>query len=180
MKNRVGDTQEEICAQIGVHLLLIQDFEHLLTFALRVGLRERSEITIDSLTEEDRRTMGTFMRDLRRDASLRDDLDQLLKQVLDDRNLFVHRLRQQPWFDTHTSEGRDQIWKWFEQAQPRLHEAILIFTAFAFDIVQRSGFPEDISKLPWQGDFYREVAERYMPRVGQMIARKHRQGHPSQ
>jgi len=168
----IGDTDEEVFAQIGVHLLLVQDFEHLLRFAVRVALRERSEITIDSLTEDDRRTMGQFMRDLRKDASLHADLDSLLKEVLDDRNLFVHRLRDQPWFDTSTTEGRDRIWEWFGRAQPRLEEAIMIFTAFAFEYGKQIGFPEDLSKLQWTGDFYGEIESKYLPHVRKILTKK--------
>lgn len=169
---KLGDSDEEVFAQIGIHLLLVQDFEFLLRFALRVALRDRAEVTIDALTEEDRRTMGQFMRDLRKDASLHSDLDALLKRVLDDRNLFVHGLRHQSWFDTTTTTGRDAIWNWFTAAQPRLEEAIMIFTAFAFEYGKSVGYPEDISKIPWKGDFYGELTKNYAPKVTKLISKK--------
>lgn len=168
----LGDTPEEVFAQIGVHLLLVQDFEFLLRFTVRIALRDRSEVTIDALTDDDRRTMGQFIRDLRKDAALHTDLDALLKQVLDDRNLFAHALRQQTWFDTTTTEGRDRIWAWFARAQPRLEEAIMIFTAFAVSYAKQTGFSGDLSKMPWVGDFYSELTKTYIPRVGTLIAKK--------
>jgi hypothetical protein len=169
---KLGDTEEEVFAQIGLHLLLVQDLEHLLKFALRVALRDKRDATIESMTEEDRRTMGQFIRDLRKGAAIHSDLDALLKQVLEDRNQFAHRLRHQPWFDTSTTAGRDRIWDWFAQAEPRLFEATMILTAFALDYGKRIGYPDDFSSLPWTDGFYDEVTKKYMPRVRKLISKK--------
>lgn len=169
---KVGDDPETIYAQIGILLLLVQDFERLLRFSISVALRDRKDVTIDSLSKKDRRTMGQFIAQVRADATLSKKVSDLLDRVLKGRNLFAHNLRHQPWFDLTTTKGRDEIWQFFSEFQPVLEEAMTVFAAFALDYGHKVGLKKEIDGMPWQGDFYERLKRDYMPSIASDIKKR--------
>jgi hypothetical protein len=61
---------------------------------------------------------------------------------LEGRNIFIHNLYRQEWFDTNTEEGRDAIWNFLETYQRCLWEVYHIANAAIFKHNEIIGMPE--------------------------------------
>jgi len=168
-----SDPAEEVFAQIGITLLLVQDFEHLLSFALRIALKKHTDISVNNITKREIRTLGRMMKDLKEATHLDSDIEDLLRRVLENRNLFVHKLRQQSWFDPHSPEGRREVWKFFMKFCPDLEEAIMLFTALAFSFAKQIKFShpsekELLKELRVSG-FLDRLESTYIPKINSKI-----------
>jgi hypothetical protein len=157
------DNEEVIFAQIGLLLLLVQDFEHLLERSLKIIFADQVDLTPEKLFSADKRTLGALLKDLRARAHIEENIDVLLTQVLEDRNLFVHNLRQQPWFDTKTTKGRDQVFKFFFHFQPRLGKAIELFTAVIYQDMVKRGFNSPEFQEMRRSAYWSEILNRSIP-----------------
>lgn len=165
------DDPEVIFAQIGIQLLLVQDFEWLLERSLKLVFAERADLTAEKVYKADKRTLGMLVKELREKAMIDSDANILLSQLLEDRNLFVHRLRHEPWFDTATTAGRNEIWKFFQLFQPRLQHGIMLFTAILLKFGDDVGFDSPLLKTLKKLPFYEELKTSYFPHVGK-VAKK--------
>lgn len=122
-------TEDEMLAHIGALLLNVQQFEFLLKHALKQIYADSAELTAEKIFAEDKRTLGRLINDLRKRANLEQDADALLGALLKDRNLFVHHLRHQKWFDTATERGRRQVWEFLGPFTLNLNRTIHLFVA---------------------------------------------------
>lgn len=122
-------TEDEMLAHIGVLLLNVQQFEFLLSAALKQIYAAKADLTAEKLFAEDKRTLGVLIADLRKRAEFESDADALIGAVLHDRNLFIHRLRHQPWFDTATDDSRRRVWEFLAPFSLNLNRAIRLFIA---------------------------------------------------
>jgi hypothetical protein len=122
-------TEDEMLAHIGVLLLNVQQFEFLLSAALKQIYAANADLTAEKLFAEDKRTLGMLITDLRKRADVGGDADALIGAVLHDRNLFVHRLAHQPWFDTASEDARRRVWVFLGPFSLNLNRAIRLFVA---------------------------------------------------
>jgi hypothetical protein len=159
--DEIGNSAEEVFAQIGVVLLLVQQFELLVERALKFIYTDKDKITPEEIFKLDKRSLGILLADLRKKANLAQETDLLFKNLLEDRNLFAHRLRQQEWFDAHTKEGRDAFWSFIQQFQQRLDVGIMIFTAILFSRAEELNLAPDFFKKMKDHRFVKEVRSYY-------------------
>ena len=161
----IGDSAEEVFAQIGLTLLLVQDFEHVFERALKLVFAESHELTTEIVFKKDKRSLGLLMSDLRSRTSITEDIDGWMMDLLEDRNLFAHRLRELDGFDCHTTKGRDVIWEFLGKFYPKLERGILLFTAIHFKHADAIGFDSVLFRYTKHTDFHAEIA-KYYPQVG--------------
>lgn len=157
----IGDSAEEVFAQIGVTLLVVQQFELLLERSLKFIFADSSDITPDKIFKEDKRSLGLLITDLRKRAAMAEQADQLLRELLEDRNLFVHRLRQQDWFDVHTKEGRDAFWQFMSVFFPRLDLCVMIFSAILFRHAEEKDIAPEFFEKMKNHDYLNQVRSYY-------------------
>ena len=122
-------SEDEMLAHIGSLLLNVQQFELLLKGALKQIYADAADLTAEKLFAEDKRTLGMMLGDLRKIAAVESDADALFVAVLRDRNLFVHSLRHQKWFDTSTESSRRRVWEFLGPFTQNLLRAIRLFIA---------------------------------------------------
>jgi hypothetical protein len=159
--DETGDSAEEVFAQIGVTLLVVQQFELLVERSLKFIFADRTDITPEKIFQEDKRSLGLLISDLRKRASMTAEADRLLLELLEDRNLFAHRLRHQEWFDPHTKNGRDSFWDFMKHFHLRLDIGVMLFSAILFRHAEGNHVdPEFFQKLQ-NHEFYQEVRSYY-------------------
>jgi hypothetical protein len=137
-------TEDDLLMHMGILLLNIQQFESLLLHALKQIYAESADLTAEKLYAEDKRTLGALMTDLRKRAVLEKDADALLESVLCDRNLFVHRLRHQKWFDLSTENGRQRTMEFFAPFFLNLLRATRLFIAIHVKHSDDIGFDSEV------------------------------------
>jgi hypothetical protein len=98
----------ELLGRIGEALLQIQRTEEVLKRTVTYFLRAGSCSWVDLLSQEERerkRTLGYFLRELRRYTPIRPDFDEELTRFLSARNTFVHDLLSVEGFNLDRTEG---------------------------------------------------------------------------
>jgi len=165
--------EEDLLAQIGITLLLVQDLEHLMSHCLKMIFGDKTIIRLDDLFGEDRRNLGRLIKTLQKSVDLSSKFEHLLETVLEKRNLFVHRLRQQEWFDTQTEHGRMEVWKFVHDFYYELEELIMIFNAFAFRQANELNMPETAEvRILRERGFMQELEKHYMPRLDSLVSKR--------
>ena len=107
----LGDDKADIFIRVGVTLLHMQATEaairHVMTFVLQrdVGLTLESLQTQEK--EEQHKTIGYFLGQLRRRADIAPQFDATLRLFLENRNKLVHRAEEVPGWNLETPEGRE-------------------------------------------------------------------------
>jgi hypothetical protein len=87
-KNR--EIPEEVFAEIGCRLVLLQDLEMFIAFAAKVVFSEDAQKAIDAILNADKKTLGPLLNLLRKRVNVDETFDERLKRTLNARNLFVH------------------------------------------------------------------------------------------
>jgi hypothetical protein len=134
-------SKEETAAQIGYMLLLTQDAE--LAIATLIGtVYPHEKPTWEEVEKLNAKTLGGLIAKLKERVEMPEAFVGLLEGFLKHRNLFVHNLRKQTWFDMSSEEGRDEIWKFLESYSKYLEEVLLVVNAALFKSMEDSGMPE--------------------------------------
>lgn len=157
---------------IGMLLLLTQDAEDFLSFALRVVFKE-GIITFDDFARKDKKTLGRMIHDLRTHFHLDSSFDQLLGGFLEQRNIFVHSLRKQDWFDLETETGVNSVWQFLHAYQQNLEQVAVTFVAFGFKFAEDLHVPMNEEKrLLTESGFLKYLKEGYYPLLEKAVKRK--------
>lgn len=101
---------EEIYAQIGCQLLLTQEVEHYIS--VLIGIVFSDQPSLNELTRLEKKTLGALKKELLKKADIDTNFLDTLEKFIDLRNLFVHNLNKQKWFDINSQSGRDAIWNY--------------------------------------------------------------------
>ena len=156
-----GDTPEEVFAQIGITLLLVQDFEFMFERALKLVFADSHELTTEIVFKKDKRSLGLLMSDLRSRAFIDEYIDDWMIDLLEDRNLFVHRLRDLKGFDCNTTKGRNIAWDFLGRFYPKIERGLLLFTAIHFKHGDAIGFDTPLFRYAKSTPFHDEIAKYY-------------------
>ena len=97
---------EELYAEIGCRLLLLQHLESYIGVLVKIVFEDNSEESKKALMKTDKRTMGQLIGALKKKTDIDSNFEGALQRVLDDRNLFVHRLASE--FELETSLGQSR------------------------------------------------------------------------
>ena len=134
-------SEEETFAQIGLLLLLTQQVEFVTSRLIGIAYPNGAP-SWEELEALEHKTLGGLARTLKERVVIDPKFEGLLDHFVKGRNLFVHRLNTQPWFDTHSEAGRDEVWKFLENYQKLLKEIYLVVTSSVFKHVEDAGMPE--------------------------------------
>ena len=145
-------SEDEILAHIGTLLINVQQFEYLLSAALKQIFADQKDLTPEKLFAIDRRTLGKLLTALSNKAPLDAGTSALLKSLLAERNYFVHYLGSQGRLDLRTDAGRDRAMDFLGPFTEKLLHAIRLFLALhvkhSDDIGFRSVLMEKIRTDP--------------------------------
>ena len=157
---------------IGMLLLLTQDTEEFISFALRVVFKE-GVITFDDFARKDKKTMGMMIRDLQKHFHLDPSFEQLLCGFLEQRNIFVHSLRHQDWFDLESEPSLNRVWNFLKAYQENLEQVTATFVAFGLRFAEDHQVPMNEEKrLMEESGFLKYLKEGYYPLLNKALKRK--------
>lgn len=162
--------QEEILAQIGLTLLLLQDLEHIFSHCMRLIFGDKSILTLNDFLAPEKRTLGTMKRQLGAAVILDDDFEDLLKRLVNNRNILVHHLNDQAWFNIETEEGRNSTWRFLIDHFHQIESATKIFQAFALKQAKQYGFHEmPYGKELQARGIFQNLEKNYFPYIDSLI-----------
>jgi hypothetical protein len=165
--------EEALLSQIGLTLILLQDLEDALSHCTKMVFGDSKIITLEDLLSDDKRPLGQLITALKTAVDLNPDFDKLLKEMLNNRNLFVHRLRNQPWFNLHTYDGRKKAWMFLHDFYYQIEEVIMVFHAVAFRQAKELKMPEtEEEKILRQRGFMQTIEKEYIPFIDRLIKKK--------
>jgi hypothetical protein len=134
-------SKEETFAQIGLLLLLTQDVEFVTTRLLGL-VYPNGAPSAEELEKLSKETLGALIRKLKTRVELDETFQGMVEHFVEGRNIFVHRLRHQSWFDLESEKGRDEVWNFLEPYQKSLTEIYMVVNAALFKHSKKIGVPE--------------------------------------
>lgn len=124
---------------------MLQKIEALLRAGLILALSDsQSDDRLRRLLTRDRETMGMLLRHMRDRVELPEDFADTLDHLLEKRNLFVHKLFLEDWFDLKTQEGLGRVNEFIADLLARGSVAVRVFIGYALARTKdgRSDLPE--------------------------------------
>ena len=108
------------------------------------------------------KTLGQLVKQIRGTMEVHPEFEDLLIAFVEQRNLFVHRLHTQEWFNLESAEGINTTWQTLGKYMSNLEQVSLTFTAYLTRFVESGGFPKNAwwDKLEESG-FFPHIRERY-------------------
>jgi hypothetical protein len=98
----------ELMSRMGLALITVQQVEHMLkpltTYFFR-GQGFTAEMMLAEEVRDRKKTLGYFLKQLQRRLEIKPEFDGILTEFLDDRNLFIHHMKDVPNFTLDTEEG---------------------------------------------------------------------------
>ena len=165
--------EEALLAQIGLTLILLQDLEDAFSHCTKMIFGDSKILTLENLLTDDRRPLGELIKALKTAIDLHPDFEKLLLDLLNNRNLFVHRLRKQPWFNLQTVEGRKKAWMFLHDFYYQIEEVTMIFHAVAFRQAKEFRMSEtEEEKILRQRGFMQTLEKEYIPFIDRLIKKK--------
>ena len=165
-------TEENTLAFIGKLLLLTQDTEHQISWVLRVVFKD-GLLTADDFVRKDKKTLGQLVRTIRENMQVEESFEGLLLAFVEQRNLFVHELRYQKWFNLDSEKNINRVWDALGRYMYNLEQVALTFTAYCMRFADEIGAPKDQwrDQLERSG-FLPHLREVYYPRLGRTLRRR--------
>lgn len=121
-------TREAVLLEMGEMLLVVQHFEQVLLAALLV---DDAEATAEAVLLRDRSTLGALFKRFSQKVDLPSDFAHSFVEVLERRNIFVHRLFMEPWFELNSEEGLHRVHQYMRELRAHLKVALHVLIAVA-------------------------------------------------
>ena len=155
--------QREVLETMGVALLLLQNAERVIRLCMTVVL-QKQPLTLDVLQQQEEaernKTIGYFLSELRKRATIDETFDALLKEFLKNRNDFVHDLSRVPSWSLRTPEEAAQSREFVHCLIQQTEEVLKILVGLIAAWQEQVGSPEPL--LP-SHEWFSEIDEFYKP-----------------
>lgn len=117
---------------LGEIILMLQKVEALLRASLLlVGAGDKTDSKLAKLLDRDHQTMGMLINGMKEQVELPNDFATTLDHLLRDRNILVHELFLQNWYDLKSESGLKRINSFLEEILNNASLACRIILAFA-------------------------------------------------
>jgi len=158
---------------MGVALLVVQSAERVIRLCMTVVLPKEAPLTLDSLQQQEeserRKTIGYFLLELRKRASIEEGFDQLLTDFLKNRNDFIHDLARVPTWGLRTPEQTVMALQFVHRFIRQADEVLKVFAGLVLAWQEQNG----MSKPPLPDhDWFSEVYATYKPLSTRVVRRK--------
>jgi hypothetical protein len=160
-----------LMACIGTALLNVQVTERALRLVTTVVLQKSSPITTEQLIAqtnvEQKKTLGYFLRELRKRVDLDVHFDRTLAEFLRRRNILAHNLSDLPGWNTDTVHGI-YIGRYFINELIQMNTEVLkVFTALVRAWQAQAGLAilDDVS------EGFEEIDKKYVPLIDDLFAK---------
>lgn len=144
-------------SRIGDTLIVIQKTEALLKASIVISLgASEADIKLSKILAQDKLTLGMLLKEMNLKIELPDDFSNNLACFLKLRNLFVHNLFLQEWFDLKSHEGITKVNDFLQELLQKASVAIRIFVAYGVSFFNTELSSEN--SVLFNNLFYRIVA----------------------
>jgi hypothetical protein len=168
-KNR--EVPEEIFAEIGCRLVLLQDLEMFIAFATKVVFADNAIKAREAILNADNKTLGELLKLLRKRVNVDKAFDERLKRTLKARNIFIHEFSQE--FDLRTSAGIKRGIKFLLDTMDDLEEVTKVMKSLIISFGRDRGIADPELEKEWRalGDL-NELETTYLPAVAKVFKKK--------
>lgn len=165
------DIPEEVFAEIGCRLVLLQDLELMITFVAKVVFEIDHTKARESILNSDKKTMGQLIKILREKVHIHEDFDSTLKRTLDARNFFVHDISHK--FNLRSKNGLAGAITFLSQSMDDLEEVTQTMKA----VVVSCGRERGMNDVNWEENWRKygdleQIEEVYIPNVSKTFRKK--------
>lgn len=165
------EVPDEIFAEIGCRLMLLQNLEMMLTFVSKVIFEENSQKAKESILKVDKKTMGGLITFLRKKMYISKDFDIVLKRTLEARNLFVHEFSNV--YNLMSPDGINDAVKFLLTTMNDIEEVTNVLKAVIIQANRDKGISDKKLEYNWRkyGDL--NVLESvYLPKASNLFSKK--------
>jgi len=159
MKKDIPSQDETFC-QIALLFLMTQETEYCISSLIGTIYPEGNP-SWEEIEKLEKNTLGQLINKLKERADMNDKFIRLLTVFLEGRNIFIHKLYRQEWFDTNTEEGRDAIWDFLVTYQKILWDVNHIASAAIFKHTESIGMPESEYQKKMKETGYLDLIKSY-------------------
>jgi hypothetical protein len=167
---------DQALAGIGQLLLDFQTLEFSFSMCVTFVFPNEKELSKLSFFDDGRpnrdETIGRFINLLKQRVEVHPEFDDLLKTVLERRNLFVHRVSFEDWFHLGDEKGLDEITSFINSLGADVYELNVILFAFVWYWAKRnnlnSQFEAEIKGMP----VYEDAIKYAMPHLNHFIIKR--------
>ncbi len=168
-KNR--EIPEEILAEMGCRLVLLQDLEMFIAFAAKVVFAENALEAREAILNADNKTLGKLLDLLRKRVNVDEAFDARLKRTLRARNIFIHEFSYE--FDLRTEAGIKRGIKFLLDSLDDLEEVIKVMKALIISFGRDREIADPELEKYWRehGDL-NELETSYFPALSGIFKNK--------
>lgn len=156
--------QREVLEAMGVALLMLQNAERVIRLCMKLVLQRQPPLTLDSLQQQEEaersKTIGYFLSELRKRASVHESVDVLLKDFLKNRNDFVHDLSRVPTWSLRTAEEATLSRQFVHQLIRQTEQVLKVFIGLVAAWQEQIGMSEP--SLPNE-EWFSDIGATYKP-----------------
>jgi hypothetical protein len=156
-------SEDETSSCIGQLLLMTQATERSISTLIGI-IYPDGRPSWQEIGKLNKNTLGALIAKLKERIEMNDAFVRLLDEFLKERNMFVHNLKKQSWFDTNSEEGRDKIWTFLESYSKLLWEVLHVVTAAIFKHFEKIGMPETEYHRKLNQTGYLNLIKSYYPK----------------
>jgi hypothetical protein len=168
-KNR--EVPEEIFAEIGCRLVLLQDLEMFIAFAAKVVFAEDAIEAREAILNADNKTLGELLKLLRKRVKVDETFDERLKRTLKARNIFIHEFSHD--YDLRTPVGIKQAIKFLLDTLDDLEEVTKVMKGLIISFARDREIADPELEKVWRvhGDL-NELETSYLPALSKVFKKK--------
>jgi len=168
---RNQEVPEELFAEIGCRLVLLQDLEMFIAFVSKVVFAEDAQKAKEAILNADTKTLGQLIGILRKSVEIEEPFDECLKRALSARNLFVHEFSHE--FNIHTETGAQKAIEFLVDTLDDLEEVMQVMKAVIVSFGRSRSVADHEFEDYWRkyGDLD-QLESKYMPRVPTLLRKR--------
>ncbi|WP_291271540.1 hypothetical protein [Geothrix sp.] len=165
------EVPEELFAEIGCRLVLLQDLEMFIAYVSKVVFAENAQKAKEAILNADTMTLGQLMGLLRKNVEIEESFDECLKRTLGARNLFVHEFSHE--FNIHTEAGAKEAIKFLVDTMDDLEESMQVMKAVIVSFGRSRSVEDKELEDYWRkhGDLS-QLELKYIPRASKSLKKK--------
>lgn len=167
----IPDVPEDVFAEIGCRLVLLQNLENFIGFAAKVVFAKDEIEARKNILNADPKMLGQLLGALRKNTQIEEDFDECLKRTLKARNVFVHEFSIK--FDLHSKDGLREGIRFLSETMDDLEEVSNVMKALVVSFGRTKGATDAELEAYWRehGDLNR-LEKRYVPRLSKIFSQK--------
>ena len=163
MPQTLDERRQEVLAAIGGTLIIVQMAERMVKFCMTYVVQMTPLLSLEALekqtAQEARKTLGYFLSELRKRASLEEQLDGRFTEFLQLRNQFAHGLYTVEGLDFKTPDGLTVATDYIGRVAGLAVYVQNVFMGLARAWQEQTGMQDDFA----ENEYFQEIDQTYKP-----------------